>query len=57
MAQPAPEEDESQPRLRIGKRSYTDDAGPLVEVLVLLHDWALERRGRAKAEEPAAESD
>jgi hypothetical protein len=50
MAQPAPDSDEQQ-RLRIGTRTYTDDSGPLVEVLLLLHDWARERRQReAKAQ-------
>ena len=46
MADPAPEPPHEQQRLNISRRTYTDDTGPLVEVLLLLHDWSLERRQR-----------
>jgi hypothetical protein len=33
--------------LRISRRTYTEDSDPLVDVLLLLYDWSVERRRRA----------
>jgi len=52
MAQPAPVPSQEQQRLRIGRRTYTDNRDPLVEVLLLLHDWSVERRRQATAAKP-----
>ncbi len=38
------------PGFRIVSRSYTDDPGPMVEVLLLLHAWSVDRQQR-QAEE------
>lgn len=43
-----------EPGFRIVSRSYTEDTSPMVEVLLLLHEWSLERRARAT---PLADSD
>lgn len=35
---------------RIIQRTYSGDAGPLVDVLVMIHDWSVERRQRLASE-------
>jgi len=60
MAEPAPEIPHEQQRFRISSRTYTDTTGPLVEVLLLLHDWSVERRraaGKASIEPAAPAND
>lgn len=48
---PNPENTDSDPagsNFRIVGRSYSNDATPLVEVLVMLHDWSIARQMRAR---------
>jgi hypothetical protein len=45
VPEPLPE-----PRLRIASRTYSELTDPLVDVLVQLYEWSLERRARARTE-------
>jgi hypothetical protein len=40
------------PGFRIAHRTYSDNATPLVEVLVMLYDWSIERQLRVRAQVP-----
>lgn len=39
-------------RFRIGERTYGASTAPLVDVLVQLYEWSLERRRREAADTP-----
>lgn len=56
-ARPAPESSDdqggievpAQPHFRITGRTYSGNAEPLVDVLLMLYDWSIERTLRARA--------
>lgn len=47
----------AQPHFRITGRTYSGNAEPLVDVLVMLYDWSVERQRRLATENPVEPTD
>lgn len=45
--------DQDEPQMRVTQRTYSGDASPLADVLVMLYDWSVERRLRLAIEKSA----